>query len=112
MCHQDHARACKAGDDTAPSSTSSLRDLLTLMDLNRLLPSLRLQFSWCALLAAFALSQPMASVCQAAGSVIPWGNNGVLQCQVPPGLANVIAVAAGDAHSVALVNDGTVAAWG
>ena len=31
---------------------------------------------------------------------------------VPPGLSNVVAIAGGDSHSLALKSDGTVAAWG
>ena len=31
---------------------------------------------------------------------------------LPPGLTNVVAIAGGDAHSLALKSDGTVVAWG
>ncbi|MEJ0090192.1 MAG: hypothetical protein WDM80_10660 [Limisphaerales bacterium] len=44
------------------------------------------------------------------GKVIAWGYNS--QTNVPAGLTNVIAIAAGSVHSVALKNDGTVVAWG
>jgi alpha-tubulin suppressor-like RCC1 family protein len=43
--------------------------------------------------------------------VIAWGDNGSGQTTVPT-LADVAAVAAGEAHSVALLDDGTVRAWG
>ena len=33
-------------------------------------------------------------------------------CKVPMGLSNVIAIAAGFSHSVALKRDGTVVCWG
>ncbi len=46
------------------------------------------------------------------GFVIGWGANGDKQAVAPAGLDEVIAVAAGGAHSVALKNDGTVVAWG
>ena len=47
-----------------------------------------------------------------AGLVVGWGDNNVLQSQVPAGLTNVVSVAGGYLHSVALKSDGTVAAWG
>jgi len=46
------------------------------------------------------------------GSVVAWGNNDSGQTDVPPGLSNVIQIAAGEFHTVALKNDGTLAAWG
>jgi hypothetical protein len=48
----------------------------------------------------------------AAGSVLAWGDNSVLQTQVPPGLTNAAIVAAGGLHSLALKADGTVVGWG
>jgi alpha-tubulin suppressor-like RCC1 family protein/plastocyanin len=48
----------------------------------------------------------------AANSVIAWGDNSYLQCEVPEGLTDVVAVAAGMAHSLALKSDGTVVGWG
>ena len=41
-----------------------------------------------------------------------WGNNSEGQATVPAGLSGVIAIAAGDDHSLALKSDGTVVAWG
>src|SRR6266478_3281903 len=41
-----------------------------------------------------------------------WGWNFEGECNLPAGLANVIAVAAGSDCSVALKNDHTVVAWG
>jgi hypothetical protein len=43
---------------------------------------------------------------------VVWGNNSNGQATVPAGLTNVIAVATGSFHSLALKNDGTVVAWG
>ncbi len=42
-----------------------------------------------------------------------WGNNSLYgQCPVPAGLSDVVQVAAGHAHSLALKSDGPVVAWG
>ncbi len=44
--------------------------------------------------------------------VIAWGQTDAGQCNVPAGLSNVVAVAAGDRHSLALRSDGTIVGWG
>jgi len=44
--------------------------------------------------------------------VVAWGRPDDGQCDVPPGLTNVIDVSAGYAFSLALKSDGTVVAWG
>jgi alpha-tubulin suppressor-like RCC1 family protein len=44
--------------------------------------------------------------------VVAWGNNGNDEIIIPSGLNNVIALAAGDYHSLALKSDGTVVGWG
>ena len=41
-----------------------------------------------------------------------WGRNDYIQADVPAGLTNVTAIAAGVEHNLALRSDGTVAAWG
>jgi hypothetical protein len=46
------------------------------------------------------------------GTVVAWGDNTYGQRTVPATLKNVVAIAAGWYHSVALKNDGTVVAWG
>src|SRR5712691_6651363 len=43
------------------------------------------------------------------GTVVAWG---FLPASLPRGLTNVVAVTAGESHSVALKADGTVVAWG
>jgi hypothetical protein len=43
---------------------------------------------------------------------VGWGDNSSGQTNAPASLTNAMAIAAGDAHSVALRNDGTVVAWG
>ena len=46
------------------------------------------------------------------GTVIAWGDNRIGQTSVPSGLSNVVAISAGEWHSLALKADGTVVAWG
>jgi hypothetical protein len=46
------------------------------------------------------------------GAAVAWGWNDYGQADVPPGLSKVVAVAGGDAHSLALQSNGTVVAWG
>jgi hypothetical protein len=43
---------------------------------------------------------------------VAWGLNNYGQTNVPVGLSNVVGIAAGDYHSVALKENGTVVAWG
>lgn len=74
---------------------------------------------------AVAAGYRHALALKADGTVAAWGNgtnvvyvngsyktNAYGQTQVPLGLANVVAVAAGDYHNLALKADGTVVAWG
>jgi hypothetical protein len=49
---------------------------------------------------------------RANGTVIGWGNNSSSQITVPSTATNVIAIAAGSLHSLALRADGTVIQWG
>ncbi len=44
--------------------------------------------------------------------LVAWGENSRGQATVPPGLTNVVAVAAGRVHALALTGDGRVVAWG
>jgi len=46
------------------------------------------------------------------GTVVAWGGGDYGVSSPPPGLTNVIAIAAGYVHSLALKSDGTVVAWG
>ena len=46
------------------------------------------------------------------GMVVEWGTNDFGQTNVPPGMSNVLAIAAGSSHSLALINNGTLVAWG
>ncbi len=45
-------------------------------------------------------------------AVVAWGDNTFRETDVPAGLSNVVAIAAGGGFSVALKADGTVVAWG
>ena len=47
-----------------------------------------------------------------AQNVIAWGSNSAGQTNVPATATNVIAVAGGAAHSLALCDDGAVISWG
>ncbi len=49
---------------------------------------------------------------QALAQVVAWGRNAEGQTTIPAGLSGVTAIAAGNGHTVALKNDGTVVAWG
>ena len=44
-------------------------------------------------------------------AVLAWGDNSLGQLNIPPGLTNLLAIAAGGDHSLALKSDGTVAGW-
>lgn len=46
------------------------------------------------------------------GTVVAWGDNRFGQGTVPSGLNNVVAIASGEWHNVALKADGTLVAWG
>ena len=46
------------------------------------------------------------------GVVVAWGDNTYGQSTVPTGLSNVVQIAGGFHHSLALKTDGTVVAWG
>jgi len=48
----------------------------------------------------------------ASESVVVWGNNSYGQTNVPTGLSNIVALAGGDYHLLALSAEGAVTAWG
>jgi len=49
---------------------------------------------------------------RANGTIVAWGENTWGQCDVPPGYADFVAIAAGGAHSLGLRANGSVVAWG
>jgi len=53
---------------------------------------------------------PLAA--RAAAEVVAWGRNVDGEATVPDGLSNVVAIAAGGLHSLALTAEGRVVAWG
>jgi hypothetical protein len=73
-------------------------------------------FVGCLLVAwagAFGFSSALAQTDEPVlGRVVAWGSNSLGLTNVPADLTNVIAIAAGSVHSIALKSDGTVRAWG
>ena len=66
-----------------------------------------------ALLAALSLlSGVWARGAYPSGTVVGWGDNAFHQTNVPANVTNVVALAGGFYHGLALRADGTVAAWG
>ena len=57
------------------------------------------------------LAQAFAAL-RANGTVLCWGDNTYGQTNVPVGLSNVVAIAAGDFHTYALQSDGVIVGWG
>src|SRR5687768_17722539 len=57
-------------------------------------------------------SVALAEAAAIPGHIIAWGDNFHGQSTPPPGLNDVIAVAAGASHSLALRSNGTVVSWG
>ena len=46
------------------------------------------------------------------GHVVAWGNNSNHETDVPANLTNIVSIAAGSHHNLAVTTDGTVVAWG
>jgi len=65
------------------------------------------------LVAAFIFSVLLANNSQAQSSaVFAWGDDLYAQTNLPAGLTNVVALAAGANHTLALRSDGKVIGWG
>lgn len=64
-------------------------------------------------LQSAGLAMFLSALCfSAVGQVVVWGDNEYGQTNVPENATNLLALAAGDAHCLALKTDGTVLAWG
>lgn len=63
-------------------------------------------------IAAGGYGGDFALALQNNGTIVGWGYNGSGQTSPPPGLTNVVAIAAGGLHSLALQSNSTVVAWG
>jgi hypothetical protein len=57
-------------------------------------------------------STSRVSVLGPISTVVAWGDNSGGQLNVPPNLADIVAVAGGDYHTVVLHHNGTLLAWG
>lgn len=68
-------------------------------------------FGLCFVLS-MTVSPPIFAADFTSGRVVAWGGNANNLTNVPAGLTDVVAVAAGAVHNLALKRDGTVVAWG
>jgi hypothetical protein len=71
--------------------------------------SRRSLYCYLGFLLAATLSARASSV---TNKIWAWGSDRYGETDVPPGLSNVLAIAAGVNHSMALKSDGTVVVWG
>jgi tetratricopeptide (TPR) repeat protein len=72
----------------------------------------RLVWTGTAMRRAGFQGDQIESVLSQGGSVVAWGDSSYGGTAVPVGLSGVVAIAAGDGHSLALRQDGTVVGWG
>ena len=91
----------------ATGSTSEVEVLLPTVKVSRLITN-----STNLVFAAILASGLAMESSQAAGTVVAWGDNSHSQTNVPPGRTNIMAVAGGSFHSLALGAAGRVIGWG
>jgi hypothetical protein len=72
----------------------------------------RMEWTGKAMLRAGFKREVMVRTLSQGGTVVAWGKNDDGQTTVPNRLNGVVAIAAGEYHTVVLKNDGTVVAWG
>jgi trimeric autotransporter adhesin len=72
----------------------------------------RRRFEFFLLLLGYAPLLFLGRLAYANDEVYVWGNNPYGQMSIPSSASNVVALAAGDGHFLALRTDGTVIAWG
>lgn len=67
---------------------------------------------WMAALIVAGACLAAQKVALASGSIVAWGNNGNGQSNTPTPNSGFVAVAAGNAHSLGLKQDGSIVVWG
>ena len=75
-------------------------------------PPASLASSGSPLRTALGIVRGAVQMCGLGRTVVAWGDNFYGQTNLPGGLSNVVAVAGGGSHSLALRSDGKVVAWG
>jgi alpha-tubulin suppressor-like RCC1 family protein len=67
---------------------------------------------YCVVVSNALATEASANATVEIGQVVAWGDNSFNQLELPRGLTNIVAVAGGEFHSLALRADGTVVGWG
>src|SRR5205085_7434898 len=75
-------------------------------------PSALIPRGFTSILLMHLLTFFTASTFGATSGLVAWGGNSAGQTNIPAGLSNVLTIAAGYSHNLALKREGTVTAWG